>query len=299
MIAIIIMLLIGQVIHRNNKEVIISDEDALIVAPNGMNEGAFIQASGYIQQDNNFPVHTHTLILENQAKIWLRSTSINLNNMTTIYEAWGTIHDTEKWRLSIDIQWLKNHENKQRIENNIYTYLQQKLIIDLSTLNNIHSTISNNTIKIIADSEPIITIIHYNCGQNKQLCEDYENQIQNSETERFVSTLGHTFYKTEENNWILISQNNGIYLFSWTDEDIIDFSGTIEIIDPAYIVKLYQSEIFASCNELENIQNASIKQEENTTILTAQWTNTKNETIGCTLSIDLWNNKWITNVSLF
>jgi len=298
-IAIIIMLLIGQVIHRSNKQVTISDQDTLIFAPNGINEWEFIQASGYIQQDNNFPIYTHTLILQNQAKIWLRSTSTNLNNITILYEVRGIIQHIEKWIPSIDIQRLKSHEHKQIIQNNIYTYLQQKIIIDLSTLNSIHSTISENNIEIIADNAPIITITHLDCDQETQLCENYKDQIQNSETERFVSITDHTFYKTQENNWILISENNGIYVFSWADEDIIDYSWTIEIIDPAYIVKLYQSEIFTSCNELENIQTASLEQKENTTMLTAQWTNTKSESIGCRVSIDLWNDRWITNVSLF
>jgi len=77
---IIILIVVGQIIHRNNKDIPITEQSDLITAPNGIQKESTITAIGIIQIDNNFPIHTHSLLLSNQSKIGLRSTTINLNN---------------------------------------------------------------------------------------------------------------------------------------------------------------------------------------------------------------------------
>ena len=96
MACIVILILVGQVIHRNNKDIPITEQSDLIVAPDGIQEGNIIAATGIIQIDNNFPIHTHSLLLSNQSKIGLRSTTINLNNFLGEFEAQGVIHTIKK-----------------------------------------------------------------------------------------------------------------------------------------------------------------------------------------------------------
>jgi ketosteroid isomerase-like protein len=136
------------------------------------------------------------------------------------------------------------------------------------------------------------------CDQNPN-CSIYQDVINTSDIERFTSTIWHTFYKKQEGQWILKHENGDLYTVQGDDDDIIDFSSTIELLDAAYIIKQYKEQIFNVCNELENIRTANVTQKGDITILQAQGNNTKTETVGCTISFDLWNNIWITNVSLF
>gem|GEM_PF-5167752 len=51
-------------------------------------------------------------------------------------------------------------------------------------------------------------------------------------------------------------------LTSDNDDDIIDFSNIIDLIDGAYILEQYEKEIFTSCVELENITKITTKKSE-------------------------------------
>jgi len=83
---IVILILIGQVIHKNNKTIPVTEQSDLIVTSDGIQEGSTITTTGIIQVDNNFPTHTHSVLLSNQSKIGLRSTTINLNNFLGEFE---------------------------------------------------------------------------------------------------------------------------------------------------------------------------------------------------------------------
>jgi len=293
--AIIAMIVIGQIIHKGNKQVAITQENKAIQAPNGIQINSTIQAKGLIKQDNNFPIHTHSLVLENQAIIWLRSTKINLNNFLDDYDIFGVIHNINKWVPSVDVVWMRNNSKEIFIKDNIYTYINKKIVINLENLPTIYTYPNNNTISIISDKETILKIKHISCKKEKD-CLWY---TQDSQTERFTSTIGHTFYKKEEWIWRLKHENKDIYVLEGDDDDIIDFSSVIELLDSTYIVKKHQDDIFKICNELENIWKADIEIESKKVLLTTEWTNTKNETIRCKVSFDIRNDIWITNVSLF
>lgn len=299
---IIILILVGQIIHRNNKDIPITEQSDLIVAPDGIQEGSTITATWIIQTDSNFPIHTHSLLLTNQSKIGLRSTTINLNNFLWEFEVQWTIHTINKWIPSIDINTLKNRTSEYIIKDNIYTYLKQQIIINLQNLVSIYSFSDANNIYIITDGLPIITIGYIDCKETTQQeqCEWYQSLINNSTTERFTSSLGITFYKVKEGVWTIFHNDEKIYILtSDSDDDIIDFSNTIDLIDGPYILEKYEKEIFASCVELDSISQISTEKSEQGVTISITGTNTKKETLGCTISIDLRNEMWITNVSLF
>jgi len=302
MACIVILILVGQVIHRNNKDIPITEQSDLIVAPDGIQEGNIIAATGIIQIDNNFPIHTHSLLLSNQSKIGLRSTTINLNNFLGEFEAQGVIHTIKKWIPSVDITTLKNRTSRYIIKDNIYTYLKQQLIINLQNLVSIYSFSDENNVYIVTDWLPIITITYIDCSENteQEQCEWYQNLINNSNTERFTSSIGIAFYKVKEWVWTIFHNDDNMYvLTSDNDDDIIDFSNIIDLIDGAYILEQYEKEIFTSCVELENITKITTKKSERWITINITWTNRKKETLGCTISIDLRDEIWITDVSLF
>jgi len=299
---IIILIVVGQIIHRNNKDIPITEQSDLITAPNGIQKESTITAIGIIQIDNNFPIHTHSLLLSNQSKIGLRSTTINLNNFLWEFEIQGIIHTIKKWMPSMDVSILRNRAADYMIKDNIYTYLKQQIIINLQNLVSIYSFSDANNIYIVTDGLPIITIGYIDCKENteQEQCEWYQNLINNSDTERFTSSIGITFYKVKEWVWTIFHSDEKIYvLTSDADDDIIDFSNTIDLIDGPYILKKYQKEIFSSCVELDSITQISTKKSEQGVTIDIKGTNIKKETLGCTISIDLRNEMWITNISLF
>lgn len=299
---IVILILVGQVIHRNNKDIPITEQSNLIVASDGIQEGSTITATWIIQIDNNFPIHTHSLVLSNNSKIGLRSTTTNLNNFLGEFEVQWTIHSIDKWIPSIDVDTLKNRPSNYMVKDNIYTYLKQQIIINLQNIVSIYSFSDANNIYIITDWLPIITIGYIDCEENnkKEQCEWYQNLINNSNTERFTSQIGITFYKVKEWVWTIFHNDNKIYtLTSDADNDIIDFSNTIDLIDGPYILEKYQEEIFASCVELDSITQVSTEKLEGWVAINITGINRKKETLGCKISIDLRNDMWITNISLF
>lgn len=299
---IVILILIGQVIHTSNKTIPITEQSDLIIASDGIKEGSTITATGTIQIDNNFPIHTHSLLLSNQSKIGLRSSTINLNNFLGDFEVQGTIHTINKWIPSIDINILKNRPSQYIVKDNIYTYLKQQIIINLQNLVSIYSFSDENNIYIVTDGLPIITIAYIDCKENtkQKQCESYQTLINNSATQRFTSPIGITFYKVKEGVWTIFHSDDKIYVFTGeNDSDIIDFSNTIDLIDGPYILENFQEEIFASCAELENITQIKTEKTEQWVTIKIDWTNTKKETLGCKISIDLRNEMWITNISLF
>jgi len=299
---IVILILVGQVVHKNNKNIPVTEQSKLILTSDGIQEWSTITATGIIQTDNNFPIHTHSLLLSDQSKIGLRSATINLNNFLGQFEIQWSIHTIEKWMPSIDISALKNSNARYIVKDNIYTYLKQQIIINLQNLLSIYSFSDANNIYIIADKLPIVTIAHIDCQEttNNQQCESYQSLINNSNTQRFISSIGITFYKVKE--WVrtIFHNNNSIYILTGdTDDDIIDFSNTIDLLDWPYILEKYKEEIFASCEELENITQITSEGSAQWVDVSITGTDTKKETLGCKISIDLRNELWIVNVSLF
>ena len=65
----IILIGIGQVVHKNTDQSLLSNDRSYISAPEGIQIGKTIEAKGVIQIDNDFPIRTHSLILPNKAKI--------------------------------------------------------------------------------------------------------------------------------------------------------------------------------------------------------------------------------------
>lgn len=299
---IVILILIGQVIHRNNKNIPVTEQSDLIVTSNGIQKWSTITATGIIQVDNNFPIHTHSLLLSNQSKIGLRSTTINLNNFLGEFEIQWTIHTVEKGTPSVDVDMLKNRSSSYIIKDNIYTYLKQQIIINLQNLVSIYSFSDANNIYIITDGLPIVTIAYIDCKETakQEQCESYQNLINNSSTQRFTAPTGITFYKVKEWVWTIFHNDNKIYILtSDTDDDIIDFSNTIDLLDWPYVLEKYQEEIFASCAELDNITQVTTEKSQQWVIIAITGTDRKKETLGCKISIDLRNELWVTNVSLF
>ena len=78
----VILIGIGQIVHKNTDQSLLANTAAYISAPEGIAVGKTIQAQGIIEIDNDFPIRTHSLILPNQAKIGLRSSTINLNDFS-------------------------------------------------------------------------------------------------------------------------------------------------------------------------------------------------------------------------
>jgi hypothetical protein len=113
---------------------------------------------------------------------------INLNNFLGNYEIAGTIHNINKGVPSIDVDRIRDPKQKILIQNNIYTYFSEQIIINLKTLPTIHSKIIDEVITIISDETPIITIQYMTCDQNPN-CSIYQDVINTSDIERFTSTI--------------------------------------------------------------------------------------------------------------
>ncbi len=182
------------------------------------------------------------------------------------------------------------------IQDNIYTYFDELIVIDLENIPNIHSKHIDQKIIILSDNTPVISIKHIYCQEKD--CSNYKD-IQ-EESERFTSDPWHTYYKKAIGQWIITHPNDRVYIIEGDDEDVIIFSASIELLDGKYIIDRYAQEIFDACNELENIQEANISQKTGNIItLTAQGTNQTNQSVWCEISVDMRNNIGIKNVSLF
>ena len=299
-LCIILLIGIGQFAHKNNN--IVLDTNNYIQAPEGIQEWKEIQTTGTIQPDNNFPLYTHSIILEDWSKIWLKSSTINLNIFSGIFNVIWTVSSIQKWLPIINVEYVRDMARKYIVENNVYTYIPEQIIINLDNLWTIYSFSETWNIYIISDNIPVITIRTFSCDSENPStdCEWYRNNALRQQSDSFISDRWVSFYKIDDGKRIAFNEIKLGYIIEWDDdENIIDFSSTIQPINSAYIIRQYKNEIFSNCDEIEQINTASIQKNGDMLDITVQWIDNQRSNVWCNISIDLRDRKWITNVSIF
>ncbi|MBP7062125.1 hypothetical protein KA037_03430 [Patescibacteria group bacterium] len=124
---------------------------------------------------NNFPIYTHTINTNTNRKFGLISTNINLNTYThKNIQAYGKIVNELKNIVIIKVESIYI-ANQELIIQNKNTYFPKELIvIDTSNINNLIAKKVDNSIVLVLEDIPIITITPETCEEN---CKELQDQL--------------------------------------------------------------------------------------------------------------------------
>jgi hypothetical protein len=257
-----------------------------IIAPDGLEQGKNIAISWYLVSANNFPIYTHTINTNTNRKFGLISTNINLNTYThKNIQAYGKIVNELKNIVIIKVESIYI-ANQELIIQNKNTYFPKELIvIDTSNINNLIAKKVDNSIVLVLEDIPIITITPETCEEN---CKELQDQLIEWAYDNFTSYPGITYYKTNDASRIAFSDANKPYkIVPETDDLLLDISEAINFIDEQYIQNKIDT-IPASCQQI--IDTATHKS------ISGSWTEVKitytekvadNASISCHLGFNI------------
>ena len=138
--------------------------------------------------------------------------------------------------------------NQELIIQNKNTYFPKELIvIDTSNINNLIAKKVDNSIVLVLEDIPIITITPETCEEN---CKELQDQLIEWAYDNFTSYPGITYYKTNDASRIAFSDANKPYkIVPETDDLLLDISEAINFIDEQYIQNKIDT-IPASCQQI-------------------------------------------------
>lgn len=261
---------------------------------------------GKISNENKFPIYTHIITNTNDERLYLKSSSINLNQYNNNkIEIVGTIKDIYKGSPVLEVHTIKLAEQWVIIKNNIYFFAKDLLYIDFSNQNQLSAQRTNKEIIINYDNKKLFTIERFLCSRvlkNKSctyLIEDYGQ----TQKENFDSYRGYTFYKHW--SWLrtVFDGNMFGYIFKNVDDSmILDMSSMIRIIDKNFISNNKQDQIKQACTTKEwsisQITFSTIRHEnDNQITLIVDW-DIKKKVITCEVTFDMRNERKIQKVKI-
>lgn len=261
-----------------------------------------ISFSWKIKDDNNFPIYTHKLENENWEKIYLKSSSINLNNYSWNIEIYGEIMNFQKRTPIIEVFSMKFPDQWLIIKNNTYFFIKDLLYIDFSNQKNLSAKKSTKEIDIYYQWDKIFSIERFLCSRVLRqkdcnyLIEDYGN----TQKENFDSYRWYTYYKHGTWLWTIFDGIMFGYVFKNIEQEtMLDISSMIRIIDKNFIISNKEKQIKEACNKagvtIKQIWASSIKYEDNDNISIIIKLNDNQK---CEVTFDMWNERNITKTQI-
>lgn len=259
-----------------------------------------------ISYDNNYPTNTHKLNNSTES-FWLKESSINLNNYldTKVQIEWNISEITSKYPILL-ISKIKIPSYKLSISNNKFFYTDKLISFDFSNDTDVYSKKDLWWIVVYYQNEPILYVDTFICSNilDTQNCNKIKESFIMNPTETFQSTLWYTFYRYKENSRITFNDNNLWYIFKAnTDNDILNLSHSIYIVDSNFILNNKKEFILSGCSK-SDITMTKISQldkwilDDNLIKLNINWTNNSWQKISCKLNINIFNDWEIKNTSI-
>ncbi len=267
---------------------------------------ASLTFSGKISIDNNFPNYTHSLIDSNGNKIWLKSSTINLNSYKQIkIEIVGRVKKYFKTIPILEVDTVKIPNQDVMITNNRYFFVKDLLYLDFSTQPQLSATKSWNNIQVRFNENLVVNIERFVCSKilKSKNCTNLITDYIKNNKDSFESLRGYTFYKHWTGFWTTFDDNVFGFIFKdIADEMVLDISNMFKIVNKDFILKnkidLIQSNCKNSTVQLRNIDTESTFLYEDPYLikLTLNGTDKKNNPVTCRITFDVRNNWNVTDV---
>lgn len=265
-----------------------------------------VSVNWLISYDNNYPTNTHKLS-NSVESFWLKESSINLNNYldTKVQIEWNISEITNKYPILL-ISKIKIPSYKLSISNNKFFYTDKLISFDFSNDTDVYSKKDLWWIVVYYQNEPILYVDTFICSNiiDTQNCNKMKESFIVNPTETFQSTLWYTFYRYNETSWVAFNDNNFWYIFKTnTDNDILNLSHSIYIVDSNFILNNKKDFILSGCSN-SDITMTKISQiskwvlDDNLIKLNINWTSSSWQKVSCKLNINIFNDWEINNTSI-
>jgi hypothetical protein len=267
---------------------------------------ASLTFAGRIQIDNNFPNYTHSLITKDWKKIWLKSSSINLNAyVDQKIELVGRVKKYFKVTPIVELDTLKIPDQWLIINANRYFFVKELMYLDFSTQPQLSASRSWSDIQVLFNNDPVVGIERFVCSKilkTRDCTYLITNYIQTNK-DNFESYRAYTFYKHGTWFWTTFDNNQFGFLFKdISDEMILDISNMFRIVNKDFVVENKMSLIQSSCqNEFSQLRTIDAEwtltyHDPYSVTLGLQWSDKKKNPATCRITFDIRNDRNVTDV---
>ncbi len=256
--------------------------------------------SGKISVDNNFPSYTHSLIDPNGNKIWLKSSTINLNSYTDvkIVLVWR-VKKYFKTTPILEVDTIKLPDQNVIVTNNTYFFVKDLVYLDLSAQAQLSAVKSWNDIQILFNDNSVIHIERFVCSKilKSRNCTYLITDYIKNHKDSFESYRWYTFYKHWTGFWTTFDDNMFGFMFKDISDDmVLDISNMFKIVNKDFIIKnklpLIQSHCRNDTTLLYSIDSEGglVYQNPYLINLTLNGNDKKNNPVTCKITFDVRNN---------
>lgn len=260
---------------------------------------ATISFSGKLILDNNFPHYTHSLVSKDGNKVWLKSTSLNLNAyVNQQLELIGTVKKYFKITPVLEISIVKVPDQWLILKDNRYFFVSDLLYLDFSAQPQLSAIKSGNNIIVLFDTDAVVTLERFACSKilKTRDCTSLVTTYIQTHKDTFESYLGYTFYKHDTWFWTTFDANNFWFLFKdITDDMMLDISSMFKMVNKKFVIdnkmdliKEYCQDGITSLATVDSQWSVELT-EPHTLVVTFKWTDTDRQAATCKLSFDMWN----------
>jgi hypothetical protein len=252
-----------------------------------------------IDTTNKFPIYTHTVYNKDGVKIFLKSSSVNLNTYEGQYVSLkGKIKEIYKGAPVVDVSEIKISNEGLAIQDNTYVFSKDLLILDFKDQNQLSAKRTEREIEVYYGNKKIFTIERFVCstiyksGNCDQLITDYEKNQKDS----FDSYRGYTYYKHGTGLRTVFDGNQFGYIFKNVEDSILlDISSNIKIIDAENIISIQEKNINEACEFTSILGWEIVDKQENSIRVKFNWEKNWNEYV-CTVNFNTQDERKILDI---
>jgi hypothetical protein len=259
-----------------------------------------------IKNDNQFPLYTHAITNDDGEKVYVKSTSINLNAQKGEIEIVWEVKEYYKDSPIIEVDTIKFKNQWLIIKNNAYLFVNDLLYLDFSNQPQLTANKVDKDINVYFDWKKIFSTERFLCSRilkNKScnyLIQDYNT----NQKESFDSYRWYTFYKHGTGLRTTFDGDTFGYIFKGIEDDVLlSISSMIRIVDKNFITKNKSDKIKENCKNnnwyLDHFSFAKTELKENNNIsITIDWETNKWKRMECILTMDIRNEREVTKASI-
>jgi len=261
--------------------------------------GQTMSFEGTVNATNKFPIYTHTVYNKDGVKIFLKSSSVNLNAYEGQYVSLkGNIKEIYKGAPIVDVSEVKIANEGLAIKDNTYIFSKDLLVLDFKDQSQLSAKRTDREIEVYYGAKKIFTIERFACnkiyksGNCDELISDYEKNQKDS----FDCYRGYTYYKHGTGLRTVFDGNQFGYIFKNVEDSILlDISSNIKIIDAENLISIQEKQINEACGYTTILGGDILDKQEDS--IRAQFEGQKNnEQYNCTITFDTSNERKISDI---
>ncbi len=228
-----------------------------------------------------------------EEKIFLKNYPQNIGNLI-----WNNV--LVRWEMKENnegqiffIKSLKDLDNNTLVEDNIYTFTDELLILNAKDTPWIVAYKQGDKIVIDYKNNHLIDISAFACSQisSSRDCKALINYFDLNENEYFNAYNWLVYYKINNNKRELFNDIFLWYYIDTKDDDILlNISSMIDVINSDYIFDNKKDFIIDNCEDLMMIDDVNIVwKTENFLVVNIRWKTTHKKQVACEITFDLMN----------